>query len=178
MVMKMKTRRTVLYAGSFDPPTNGHLDLIRRALDLFDEIVVAIGIHPGKTPLFTPDERATLIKNAVDEEIGAPANVRTIFFSGLLVEEAKRQGAVAVVRGLRDSTDFDYEMQMSGMNGVLAPEITTIFLPASPHTRPITATLVRQIAKMGGDVTSFVARPVASALKDKFARLHEAPGSS
>lgn len=156
--------RTALYPGSFDPPTLGHVDIIRSACNLFDEVVVAIGVHPGKTPLFEAEERAKLVRASL-VTAGSANTVRVSFFSDLVVEEARRQGAVALVRGLRDATDFDYEMQMAGMNGVLMPDLTTVFLPASPSTRPITATLVRQIAKMGGDVSSFVPEHVAAALK-------------
>ncbi|WP_061935453.1 pantetheine-phosphate adenylyltransferase [Aureimonas sp. AU22] len=157
--------RTALYPGSFDPPTLGHVDIIRSACNLFDEVVVAIGVHLGKTPLFEAEERAELVRMSLPTAAGSGNTVRVSFFSDLVVEEAKRQGAVALVRGLRDATDFDYEMQMAGMNGVLMPDLTTVFLPASPSTRPITATLVRQIAKMGGDVSSFVPEHVAAALK-------------
>ncbi|KQQ91502.1 pantetheine-phosphate adenylyltransferase [Aureimonas sp. Leaf324] len=158
--------RIALYAGSFDPPTLGHVDVLQTATRLFDEVVVAIGVHPGKTPLFTAQERADLVMESVEGRSIA-AQVRVSFFDDLVVEEARRQEAVAIVRGLRDATDFDYEMQMAGMNRSLMPELTTIFLPASPATRPITATLVRQIAKMGGDVSSFVPEHVAAALKRK-----------
>lgn len=158
--------RIALYAGSFDPPTLGHADVLQTATRLFDEVVVAIGVHPGKTPLFTAQERADLVMGSVAGRSIA-AQVRVSFFDDLVVEKARREKAVAIVRGLRDATDFDYEMQMAGMNRSLMPDLTTIFLPASPATRPITATLVRQIAKMGGDVSSFVPEHVAAALKRK-----------
>lgn len=157
--------RIALYPGSFDPPTLGHVDILRSACKLFDEVVVAIGIHPGKAPLFEVEERAALIRDCLPALGAGVGSVRVSFFSDLVVEEARRQGALALVRGLRDGTDFDYEMQMAGMNGALMPTLTTVFLPASPATRPITATLVRQIAKMGGDVSSFVPEHVAAALK-------------
>ncbi|WP_294640589.1 pantetheine-phosphate adenylyltransferase [uncultured Aureimonas sp.] len=158
--------RIALYAGSFDPPTLGHVDVLQTAARLFEEVVVAIGVHPGKTPLFSAQERADLVIGSLAGRPDA-AQVRVSFFDDLVVEEARRQKATALVRGLRDATDFDYEMQMAGMNRSLMPELTTLFLPASPATRPITATLVRQIAKMGGDVTSFVPEHVAAALKRK-----------
>ncbi len=157
--------RRALYSGSFDPMTNGHLDILRQALPLFDEIVVAIGIHPGKAGLFSFEERVSLI----EESLPSDAPVRVAAFDGLVIEAARAHGAVALVRGLRDGTDLDYEMQMAGMNGAMAPSVATVFLPASPASRPITATLVRQIAKMGGDVAAFVPEPVARALKQKFA---------
>jgi pantetheine-phosphate adenylyltransferase, bacterial len=162
--------RTALYAGSFDPVTNGHLDVVRNACRLVDRLVIAIGIHPGKTPLFPADERAQML----EEECGPlakeqGAELAVVTFSDLVVEAARRNGASLLIRGLRDGTDLDYEMQMAGMNEVLAPDVQTVFLPASPIVRPITATLVRQIAAMGGDVSRFVPRRVATRLQRRFA---------
>lgn len=162
--------RIALYAGTFDPVTNGHLDVIRQAARLADRLVLAIGVHPGKTPLFDTDERLAMLT-----ELGEPlarangCELRCITFADLVVSAAQREGATLLIRGLRDSTDFDYEMQMAGMNGAMAPDIQTVFLPASPTVRPITATLVRQIAAMGGDVSTFVPAGVAARLKAKFA---------
>ncbi|HEU5018244.1 MAG TPA: pantetheine-phosphate adenylyltransferase [Pseudolabrys sp.] len=161
--------RTALYAGSFDPVTNGHVDVMRNAVRLADRLVVAVGVHPGKAPLFTADERLAML-----EEICAPiaraakCELSCITFSDLLVDTARRTGASLLIRGLRDGTDLDYEMQMAGMNASMAPDVQTIFLPASPAVRPITATLVRQIAGMGGDISAFVPSPVATRLKNKF----------
>jgi pantetheine-phosphate adenylyltransferase len=161
--------RIALYPGSFDPVTNGHVDIVRQAVGLCDRLVLAIGVHPGKTPLFAFEERLAMltetcgpIAKAVGVELACTA------FDGLVVELAKWEGATLLIRGLRDSTDFNYEMQMAGMNGAMAPGVQTVFLPASPAVRPITATLVRQIARMGGDVTAFVPGPVAARLKAKF----------
>ena len=159
--------RTGLYAGSFDPVTNGHLDVIRQACALFDRIVVAIGIHPGKAPLFPVEDRSAMIL-AASRDFPAPVEVTT--FGGLAVDAARSIGAGALIRGLRDGTDLDYEMQMAGMNGTMAPDVQTVFLPASPGVRYITATLVRQIAAMGGDVSPFVPAPVLAALKARFAK--------
>jgi pantetheine-phosphate adenylyltransferase len=162
--------RTALYAGSFDPVTNGHLDVVRQAVRLADRLVLAIGVHPGKTPMFPFEERlAMLTETCGPIAKAAGAELACTAFDGLVVDLGKREGATILVRGLRDSTDFDYEMQMAGMNGTMAPGIQTVFLPASPAVRPITATLVRQIAKMGGDITAFVPAPVAARLKTKFA---------
>ena len=163
--------RTALYAGSFDPLTNGHLDVLRGACRLADRVVIAIGTHPGKQPLFSTEERLAMLKE-VAEPIAAKekAKVETITFDDLVVTAAKRAGATLLIRGLRDASDFDYEMQMAGMNGVMAPEIETVFLPATPATRPITATLVRQIAAMGGDVSAFVPALVAKRLAARFQR--------
>jgi len=162
--------RTALYAGSFDPVTNGHLDVIRAACKLADRLVIAIGTHPGKQPLFAVEDRLEMLR-AVGDPIARKEKVaiETMTFNDLVVSAAKRAGATLLIRGLRDGSDFDYEMQMAGMNGEMAPKIQTVFLPASPATRPITATLVRQIAGMGGDVSAFVPAPVAKRLQKKFA---------
>jgi pantetheine-phosphate adenylyltransferase len=161
--------RTALYAGSFDPVTNGHFDVVRHAVGLAEKLVLAIGVHPGKAPLFSADERLAMLRDICGPLAkAAKCELACITFSGLVIEEAKRQGAGILIRGLRDSTDFDYEMQMAGMNETMAPGVQTVFLPASPLVRPITATLVRQIAGMGGDVSAFVPASVAALLKKKF----------
>ncbi|NIX77764.1 pantetheine-phosphate adenylyltransferase [Microvirga terricola] len=163
--------RTALYTGSFDPVTNGHLDVLRQACRVADRIVIAIGVHSSKTPIFSAEERAELLRTVcapVLKEQGVALEVVT--FNDLAVEAAKRHGASLIVRGLRDGTDFDYEIQMASMNAAMAPEVQTVFFAASPPVRPITATLVRQIAAMGGDVSAFVPDLVAKRLKDKFRR--------
>ncbi|WP_407522104.1 pantetheine-phosphate adenylyltransferase [Methylobacterium oryzisoli] len=163
--------RTALYAGSFDPITNGHLDVIRQACRLVGRLVIAIGVHPGKTPLFPADERADLIRATCGPLAAAEgAGLDVVTFDDLAVATARRVGATLFIRGLRDGTDLDYEMQLAGMNGVMAPEVQTVFLPASTGVRPITATLVRQIAAMGGDVRPFVPPLVAERLAARFAR--------
>jgi pantetheine-phosphate adenylyltransferase len=163
--------RIALYAGSFDPVTNGHIDIVRQAARLADRLVLAIGIHPGKTPLFSVEERlAMLDETCAPLARKAGTELRVITFSDLVTATAKREGANILIRGLRDGTDLDYEMQMAGMNGVMSPDVQTVFLPASPMVRPITATLVRQIAGMGGDAGSFVPAAVAARLAAKFAR--------
>ncbi|MGN6464486.1 MAG: pantetheine-phosphate adenylyltransferase [Rhizobiaceae bacterium] len=162
--------RIAIYGGSFDPPTNGHLDVLKASLAIADEIVVAIGLHPGKTPLFSFDERVELIESSARAELGSEGRrIRVVAFDGLLIEASREHGASIMIRGLRDGTDLDYEMQMAGMNETMAPELQTVFLPASPSVRTITATLVRQIASMGGDIRPFVPEPVAAAIKKKFA---------
>ena len=163
--------RTALYTGSFDPVTNGHLDVLRQACSVADRIVVAIGVHSSKAPIFTPEERAEMLRavcGPVLQAKGVELEVAT--FGDLAVETARRHGASLIVRGLRDGTDFDYEIQMASMNAAMAPDVQTIFFPASPPVRPITATLVRQIAAMGGDVSAFVPGLVAERLKAKFTR--------
>ena len=162
--------RTALYAGSFDPVTNGHLDVVRQAARLADKLVLAIGVHPGKKPLFSADERLAMLEETCQPIVRAEGcKLACITFDNLVVETARQQGATLLIRGLRDATDFDYEMQMAGMNTTMAPNVQTVFLPASADVRPITATLVRQIAGMGGDVSAFVPANVAARLKKKFA---------
>jgi pantetheine-phosphate adenylyltransferase len=162
--------KTALYAGSFDPVTNGHLDVVRGAAALCDRLVLAIGVHPGKTPLFPFEERLAMLSETCGPVVKASGvELVCTTFDDLVITAAQREGASILIRGLRDGTDFDYEMQMAGMNGTMAPGVQTVFLPASPAVRPITATLVRQIAKMGGDVSAFVPGPVAARLKAKFA---------
>src|SRR3569833_420692 len=162
--------RIALYPGSFDPVTNGHLDVFRQAVGLCDRLIVAIGVHPGKKPLFTVDERIKMVR-----EVFAPiaAKAGCVFesttYDKLTVTAAQKAGATIMIRGLRDGTDLDYEMQIAGMNEAMAPEVQTVFLPASVAVRPITATLVRQIAGMGGDKSAFVPPAVAAGLKAKFA---------
>ena len=162
--------RVALYAGSFDPVTNGHIDVVRQAVRLADRLVLAIGVHPGKASLFSADERLGMLAETC-APLGKQAGceVVCVTFDDLVVAAAQRAGAGMLIRGLRDGTDLDYEMQMAGMNGAMAPQIQTVFLPASPAVRPITATLVRQIALMGGDVSSFVPASVAARLKAKCA---------
>ena len=163
--------RIALYAGSFDPVTNGHLDVVSQAFGLCDRLVIAIGVHPGKTPLFPVDERLAMVREVFEPVAkSARCELECTTFDDLTVTAAKRANATILIRGLRDGTDLDYEMQIAGMNATMAPQIRTVFLPASPAVRPITATLVRQIAGMGGDVSHFVPKSVARRVKTKFAR--------
>lgn len=165
------TERIALYAGSFDPPTNGHLDVLKASLAVADTVYAAIGVHPGKKPLFSFEERVGLIEAVTKAEFGRDgARIKVVAFDGLVIDAARKQGASIMIRGLRDGTDLDYEMQMAGMNETMAPELQTVFLPASPSVRTITATLVRQIASMGGDIRPFVPAAVAGALTAKFAK--------
>jgi len=162
--------RTVFYAGSFDPVTLGHLDLIERAARLFDRVVIGVGVHHGKKPLFDDAERVSLLRDEIARlGLGGSGAAEVVTFDNLVVDAARAHGAAAILRGIRDATDFDYEMQMTGMNGALAPGLDTVFLPASGAYRHIAATFVRQIAQMGGDVTAFVPPAVAARLKEKLA---------
>lgn len=163
--------RTAFFPGTFDPVTNGHVDLLRQALRVADKVVVAIGVNPGKSPMFTLAERKAMLAGTI-KALGRKesARVSVIHFEGLAVDAARAAGADFIVRGLRDAKDFDYEMQMAAMNATLAGDIATVFLPASPSARHITATLVRQIAGMGGDVSPFVPANVAKAIAARRAR--------
>jgi pantetheine-phosphate adenylyltransferase len=162
-------RPTALYAGSFDPVTNGHIDVVRQASRLVGRLVIAIGVHPGKAPLFSADERVAMVEETCGVMVReAGCEFACITFNDLTVTTAQRIGATVMIRGVRDGTDLDYEMQLAGMNAAMAPMVQTIFLPASTTVRPITATLVRQIAGMGGDVSAFVPAAVAQRLKTKF----------
>lgn len=158
-------KRIALFPGSFDPITNGHVDVIRAGLALADEVLVAIGQNPNKKPLLSVEQRQELI-SAIAADLGSAGRVRAMAFSGLLVDVACEQGAAVVLRGLRDGADLDYEMQMAGMNATMAPELETVFVPARPDNRHVTATLVRQIAGMGGDISPFVPEPVRAALAE------------
>lgn len=149
--------RVGLYPGTFDPMTNGHLDVIRRGLKLVDHLVVAIGVNATKTPLISLEERFALIEaeaGPIAKEVGS--KISTASFSSLVVNAADEHGATVIIRGLRGAVDFEYETQMVGMNRVMNPHVETVFLAASPETQFISSTLVRQIASMGGDITPFV----------------------
>jgi pantetheine-phosphate adenylyltransferase len=160
--------RTALYPGSFDPVTNGHLDVLMHAFAIADRVVVAIGVHPGKTPMFSFAEREQMLVEAVARtKPDLAGRLSVVSFENLVIEAAVAEGASLLIRGLRDGTDLDYEMQMAGMNRTMRPGVQTVFLPASPEVRHITATLVRQIAKLGGDVTPFVPSHVAERLVER-----------
>jgi pantetheine-phosphate adenylyltransferase len=158
---------TGFYPGSFDPLTNGHLDVIEAAANLCDHLVIGIGVHPGKAPMFTAERRAAMIEAECAARLairGCRLEITT--FDTLTVRAAEACGASVMIRGLRDGTDLDYELQLAGMNAAMAPALQTVLLPPSSRTRHITATLVRQIARLGGDVSPFVPSSVAVALAD------------
>ncbi len=157
--------RTGFYPGSFDPVTYGHLDIIARAARVVDKLVIGVGTHAAKKTLLDPAARVKLLEEttkAIAEHAGL--KVAVVTFDGLAVDAAKKAGARVVIRGLRDATDFDYEVQMSQMNGALMPELETIFLAASPATRMIASSLVKQIAGMGGDTSMFLPTEAQAAL--------------
>ena len=146
-----------VYPGSFDPPTLGHQDIIERAATLFDEVIVAIGVNSAKTPFFSVDQK----KEALEACIAPYANVRVSAFDGLLVNFARSVGARAVIRGLRATADFDYEFQIAMANRRLAPEIETVFLMTKWEHSYLTSSIVREVARLGGDYTGFVPCKVA-----------------
>jgi len=161
--MSATNPRHALFSGSFDPPTLGHLDLARRGLAAFERLTIAVGSHPSKAGMFTPEERIDLFRAAL-----TPAELeRTDFvtFDGLVVEACRTAGAGVILRGLRSGSDFDYESPMAATNRAMAPELDTLFLAASPEVAHISSTLVRQIASMGGDVSKLVPSPVNAALQ-------------
>jgi pantetheine-phosphate adenylyltransferase len=160
--------RIGFYSGSFDPVTFGHTDVIARAAELVDRLVIGVGVHPSKNPMFTVDERVEMLRKEtvlIADKSGTEIDIVT--FDNLAVDAARSEGATVIFRGLRDGTDFDYEMQMAGMNGAIAPDIQTVFVAASPQVRHIAANLVRQVAKMGGDVSSFVSPEIEACLKGR-----------
>ena len=155
-----------LFPGTFDPITNGHADLIRRAARLFEQVVVAIAANPEKQPLFSLQERIDLARAVLADIEG----VSVEGFDDLLIDCVRRHGARVILRGLRAVSDFEYEFQMAGMNKRLGPEIETAFLPASERDTFISASLVKEIATLGGDVSEFVAADVAHALSEKISK--------
>jgi pantetheine-phosphate adenylyltransferase len=158
--------RTGFYAGSFDPVTYGHLDIIARAARIVDKLVLGVGTHHGKQALIETATRVRLLEE-VTKPIAEHTGIRisVVTFDDLAVDAARRAHAGLLIRGLRDATDFDYEVQMSQMNGAMAPDIETVFLAASPANRMIASSLVRQIAQMGGDVTLFIPKESLAAMR-------------
>lgn len=163
--------RTAFYPGSFDPVTYGHLDIIARAARLADRLVLGVGVHHGKQALIPAEARIALLETVtrpIAEHTGIRISVVT--FDGLTVDAARHHHAGLIIRGLRDSTDFDYEVQLGQMNASLAPDIETVFLAASPATRMIASSLVKQIARMGGDITLFIPKEAQEVIARAFAK--------
>jgi pantetheine-phosphate adenylyltransferase len=155
--------RTALYPGTFDPVTNGHLDLVRRTVRLFDKVVVAVGTARDKDPMFTIDERVEMVRKAVE---GIPA-VHVVSFDGLLVDVVREVGAVAIIRGLRAVSDFEYEFQMALMNRRLAADIEAVFLMPSESYTYLDSTIVKEVVLLGGDVSGLVPENVLDALSKR-----------
>ncbi len=150
-----------LYPGSFDPITFGHLDVIERAARLFDRLIIAVAHNADKKPLFSAAQRVDLIRQST----GALRNIEVVTFDGLLVDFARQVGAAAVVRGLRAVTDFEYEFQMALMNKTLSPELETVFLTSREAFTYLSSRVIKEVARLGGDITKFVPPPVVTALK-------------
>jgi pantetheine-phosphate adenylyltransferase len=165
MTASKTNQKIAIYPGTFDPLTLGHEDIIRRAAQLFDHVVLGVAESLGKKPIFARDERMEVAREA----LGDLSNVSVVGFSGLLVEFAKHHQAKIVVRGVRSVTDFDYEFQMAGMNRQMMPELETIFMTPSEQHQYVSGTLVREIARMKGDIERFVAPSVAKHLREKLA---------
>lgn len=159
--------RRAIYPGSFDPVTEGHLDIIRRSCRIFDEIVIALLVNPNKKPMFTIDERIALLQSATAQTDNSKCQVRVATFQGLLVHFAREQRACAVVRGLRAVADYEYELQMAQMNRRLAPEVETVFLMAGAGESYISSRLVKEVFQLGGDISGLVPPVVERAMHAK-----------
>jgi pantetheine-phosphate adenylyltransferase len=158
--------RVAIYPGSFDPFTNGHLDILQRAAVLFDHILVGVLVHPTKKCLFSPEERVELIS----EVIKPFDNIRAIHFNGLLVDFCRSAGACAIIRGLRAVSDYEYEMQMFSVNNQLAPDLETVFLMSSPRYSFLSSSIAKEVARYGGDITNLVPPNIACEMRRKFAQ--------
>jgi pantetheine-phosphate adenylyltransferase len=164
------TQRTGIYPGTFDPITVGHMDIIRRALRVVDTLVIGVALDTGKAPVFDIEMRGKLVQEDIDR-LGADAKrIEVKTFSGLLVNFAEEHGANIIIRGLRAVSDFEYEFQMACMNSRLKDNIETVFLTASEDTHFISSRFVKQIARLGGDISSFVSPNVAKHLSEHFAK--------
>ncbi|MEW4983344.1 MAG: pantetheine-phosphate adenylyltransferase [Cycloclasticus sp.] len=155
--------KKAIYPGTFDPITNGHINIIQRSSELFDTVLVAVARSAGKSPLFDAQERLDMTKAA----FSSYSNIDVVFFDGLLVDVAKQHQANVVVRGIRSIADFEYEAQMAGMNRQMMPELDTVFLTTDPEWGAVSSTLVRDIARFHGNITSFVPASVEQAILDK-----------
>ena len=170
-------KRIAIYPGSFDPLTNGHLDIIRRGSKLVDQLVVSVAINTGKEPMFGLEERLDMLGQQIavlQKKGGLGKNVEVASFDGLLIDYAKSAGAKIILRGLRAMTDFDYEFQMTGMNHRMNPDIETVFLMASETHQFISSRMVKEIAMLGGDISGFVTPDVAKAMSSRCKELASA----
>jgi len=160
----MKEKIIALYPGTFDPITNGHIDVIHRASKIFDEVIVTLAINQTKKPLFTSEERMLMIKDAVKDY----KNVLVSKFDGLLVDYAEKNNVKVIIRGLRAVSDFEYEFQMALMNKKLAAEVTTVFMMPNEKYTYLNSTIIKDVAKFNGNVDNFVTKLVAEKLSEKF----------
>ena len=167
-----KTERVGVYPGTFDPTTNGHMDLVRRGARVLDRLVIGVAVNAGKGPLFSLDERVEMVRDEIalieDKRVG---KIEVKPFDSLLVQFAEAENAGCILRGLRAVSDFDYEFQMAGMNARLNPDIEILFLMASETNQFIASRLVKEIAALGGDITSFVSPAIAQRVNERFGRL-------
>lgn len=159
-------KKRAIYPGTFDPVTYGHLDIIQRSAEMVDELIVGVLTNKGKSPLFTPEERVEMIKEAVKDI----PNVKVLAFDGLLIEFTKKQKATIIIRGLRAVTDFEYELQMSQTNRVLNPEVDTIFLTTSLRWAYLSSSTVKEVAAFGGDISKFVPKKVAKQVVARYSQ--------
>jgi len=167
----MSDERIGVYPGTFDPITTGHMDIIRRSLRIVDHLVIAVAINDGKGPLFELDERVRMVRTEIDESLGEKgARVEVRPFETLLINFVADCGASVIVRGLRAVSDFEYEFQMAGMNARMNPEIETVFLMAAEKTTFVSSRFVKEIARLGGNVSSFVSPRIAKRLDEVFAK--------
>lgn len=159
-----------VYAGTFDPITNGHLDIIKRSMQFCRQLVIAIGINPAKTTMFSEGERIKQINSALEKEIDflSLTNITVCSFQGLLVEFVKQTNANLLIRGIRSVSDFEYEINLANINKTLAPGIETVFLPTSPDLAVVSSSMVKEVAKLGGDISRFVPIHVKDAVQSKF----------
>lgn len=158
-----------IYAGTFDLITNGHLDIIKRSMKFCDELIIAIGINPNKKTMFTEEERILHINLAINNiALRTDQKITTSSFQGLLVNYAKEMEAALLVRGIRSVSDFDYEINLANINKALAPNIETVFLPTTPELAVVSSSMIKEIAKMGGDVTQFAPKHVVNAINKQF----------
>ena len=170
----MSTNRIGLYPGTFDPPTSGHLDIIKRALHVVDRLIMGVAINAGKSPMFNLEERVAMVQDTIKDLGGdAAARVDVRPFDSLLMHFSKECGASIIIRGLRAVSDFEYEFQMAGMNAHLEPNIETVFLMASEQTQFISSRLVKEICMLGGDITDFVPKNVKEQLLERVSKAHK-----
>ena len=171
----MSINRTGLYPGTFDPPTNGHLDIIERALHVVDRLIMGVAINAGKSPMFALDERVSMVRKSIADLGGDSASrVDVRPFDSLLMHFTKECGATIIIRGLRAVSDFEYEFQMAGMNAHLEPNVETVFLMASEQTQFISSRLVKEICTLGGDISDFVPKNVKEQLLERVSKVNKA----